>query len=237
MTAHVVDSTHCGAQPALSTKRPVDPVHVFGSVLCAIDRSANAQAAWRHAALLASPGGVVETVSESQLIRYGQRALHHACEGHDLLVVGAGVASYAVVLNAPIPILVARRCPLGTQVTDTMLVPVDDSPHSSQAVVVAGRIAAAHGGTVTVIPAPPLDLSQQRAIAASRRILVRATGAAPRLLGNQLRPERIIQTAAASVRASLVVLGCGSSDLERQMATQLVASLGCSTLVVFDGRC
>jgi hypothetical protein len=33
------------------------------------------------------------------------------------------------------------------------------------------------------------------------------------------------------------VLGCGSSDVERQMATQLVASLGCSTLVVFDGRC
>src|SRR4051812_11722425 len=92
MTAHVVDSTHSGAQPALTTKRPGDPVRVFGSVLCAIGRSANAQAAWRQAALLASPGGVVETVSESQLIRYAQRALHHDGEGHDLLVVGAGVA-------------------------------------------------------------------------------------------------------------------------------------------------
>src|SRR5215217_5088836 len=146
LTAHVVDSTHCGGQPALSTKHPVDPVHVFGSVLCAIDRSANAQAAWRHAALLASPGGVVETVSESQLFRHGKPALHHDCEGYDLLVVGAGVASHAAVLSAPIPILVARRCPLGTEVTDTILVTIDDTPQSSHAVVLAGRLAADHSG-------------------------------------------------------------------------------------------
>ena len=235
MTA--VAPTPRAAQPADDTERPVDAGRTFTSVLCAVDTSTNGQAARRQAALLASPDGVVEPILESRLTRHGPPALRDSCEGHDLLVLGGGVEAYTAVQHAPIPILVARNCPPGTQVTDTMLVPVDDSPQSSHAVVVAGRIAAAHGGAVTVIPAPPLDLSQQRAIAASRRILVRATGAAPRLLGNQLRPERIIQTAAASVRASLVVLGCGSSDLERQMATQLVASLGCSTLVVFDDRC
>src|SRR5215211_8169769 len=192
MTAHVVDSTHCGGQPALSTKHPVDPVHVFGSVLCAIDRSANAQAAGRHAALLASSRGPVETVSESQLIRYGQRALHHDCEGYDLLVVGAGVASHAAVLSAPIPILVARRCPVGTEVTDTILVPIDDTPQSSHAVVLAGRLAADHSGTATILPAPRRDPSFQRAIAAGGRVLRRATGAAPRVLDNQLPPERSI---------------------------------------------
>jgi nucleotide-binding universal stress UspA family protein len=237
MTAHVVDSTHCGAQPALSTTCPVDPVRVFGSVLCAIDGSANAQAAWRHAALLASPGGVVETVSESQLIRYAQRAPHRDCNGHDLLVVGAGVASYAAVLNAPIPILIARCCPLGTQVTDTILVPIDDSPQSSHAVVLAGRLAAGHGGTVTMLPAPPRDPSFQRAIAAGGRVLLRATGAAPRVLGDQLPPERSIPSAAASITASLVVLGCGTKEMDRRIAAQVIGSLGCSALVVPDGRC
>ena len=237
MTAHVVDSTHSGAQPALGTKCPGDPVRVFGSVLCASDRSANGQAAWRHAALLASPGKVVETVSGSQLIRYGQRALHHDCEGHDLLVVGAGVSSYAAVLNAPIPILIARWCGLGTQVTDTILVPIDDSPQSSHAVVLAGRLAADHGGTVTILRAPPRDPSFQRAIAAGERVLLRATGAAPRVLGDQLLPERSIPSAAASITASLVVIGCGTTEIDRRMAAQVVGSLGCSALVVPDGRC
>jgi hypothetical protein len=236
MTAPVGDSTHCGGQPALSTERAVDPVRVFGSVLCAIDGSANAQAAWRHAALLASPGGVVETVSESQLFRQGKPALFHDCEDHDLLVVGAGVASYAVVLNAPIPILVARRCPLGTQVTDTMLVPIDDTPQSSHAVVLAGRLAADHSGTVAILPAPPRDSSFQRAIAAGERVLLRATGAAPPVLGNQVPPERSIPSAAASITASLVVLGCGSEEIDRRTAAQVVGSLGCSGLVVPDGR-
>ena len=236
MTAHVVDSTHCGAQPALGTKRPVDPVRVFGSVLCAIDRRANAQAAWRHATLLASPGGWwnrlrVPTLPTPQL------ALHHDCEGHDVLVVGAGVASYAAVLNAPIPILVARWCPLGTQLTDTILVPIDDSPQSSHAVVLAGRLAADHGGLVTILATPPRDPSFQRAIAAGGRVLLRATGAAPPVLGNQLPPERSIPSAAASITASLVVLGCGTEEIDRRIAAQVVGSVGCSALVVPDGRC
>ena len=205
--------------------------HPPRSVLCAIDRSANAQAACRHAALLASPGGVVETV------RDGQRALHHARKGHDLLVVGAGVASYAAVLNAPIPILVARWCPLGTQVTDTILVPIDDSPQSGHAAVLAGRLAADHGGSVTILRAPPRAPSFQRAIAAGERVLLRATGAAPCVLGNQLPPERSIPSAAASISASLVVVGCGTKEMDRRTAAQVVGSLGCSALVVPDGRC
>jgi hypothetical protein len=210
---------------------------MFGSVLCATDRSANAQAAWRHAALLASRGAVVETVSGSQLIRHGQRVLRHGCKGHDLLVVGAGVASYAAVLDAPIPILIARWCPLGTQVTDTILVPIDDSLQSRRAVVLAGRLAAVHGGTVTILPAPPCDPSFERAVAASGRVVLRATGTAPRVLGNQLPRARRIPSAAASITASLVVLGYRTTEIERRMAAQVVGALGCSALVVPDGRC
>ena len=236
MSAHVVDLTRPCAQVPGSSIRPVDPACVFGSVLCAVDPSPNKEAAWRHAVLLASPGGAAERVSESQLTRHGQRVLQHGCTGHDLLVLGAGVASYAVVRYAPIPVLIARWCPLGTEVTDTILVPVDDSPQSSHAVVLAGQLAAAHRGTVTILAAPPRDPSFQRAIAASGRILLRATGAAPRVLGNQVPPERSIPTAAASITASLVVLGSGTNEMDRRKAAQIVGSLGCSVLVVPDGR-
>jgi nucleotide-binding universal stress UspA family protein len=122
-------------------------------------------------------------------------------------------------------------------VTDTILVPIDDSPQSSYAVVLAGRLAADHGGTVTVLPAPRRDPSFQRAIAAGGRVLLRATGAAPRVLASQLAPAQSIPSAAASITASLVVLGCGSKEIDRRTAAQVVGSLGCSGLVVPDGRC
>jgi hypothetical protein len=123
------------------------------------------------------------------------------------------------------------------QATDTILVPIDNSPQSSRAVVLAGRLAADHGGTVTILATPLRDPSFDRAIAAGGRVLLRATGAAPRVLGNQLPPERSIPSAAAPISASLVVLGCGTKEMDRRMAAQVVGSLGCSALVVLDGRC
>jgi nucleotide-binding universal stress UspA family protein len=85
-------------------------------------------------------------VPAPQLTRQGPRALREACEGHDLLAIGAGAGGSAVVEHAPIPVLVGRWSALGTEVTDTILVPVDASPESSRAVELAGRLVAAHGG-------------------------------------------------------------------------------------------
>jgi nucleotide-binding universal stress UspA family protein len=117
-------------------------------------------------------------------------------------------------------------------VTDTILVPVEDSPESSRAVALAGRLAAAHRGTVTILGAPPRDPMLQRAIAASSRVLLGATGAVPRLLSEQLAPERAIPSAAVALAATLVVMGSASDEAARRMTAQIAGCLACSVLAV-----
>ena len=207
------------------------PAGAFRSVLCVVDRSAGGRAAHDHARVLASPEGTLELVRGFDLTQ-PDRALQDACEGHDLLVLGARTAALAVVAHAPIPVLLARWCQLGTEVADNILVPVDDSPQSGRAVALAGRIAAAHGGAVTILGAPPRDAALQRAIAASGRVLLELTGAVPRHFGEQLPREQAIPSAAAALTASLVVLGSGSSEPAKRMTAQIAARVGCSVLAV-----
>jgi nucleotide-binding universal stress UspA family protein len=219
------------AQPQ-NGARPGEPQIPFGSVLCGVDRSANARAARYQAELLASPAGRVELVSTPELTRHGRRALRHRCDGHDLLALGAGPGAGVAVEQAPIPVLVARWGPFATKATDTILVPVEDSPECSRAVRLAGRLAAVHGGTVSILGAPPRDPMLQRAIAASSRVLLGATGAEPRLLSEQLSPERAIPAAAVTLSATLVVLGSGGDEAARRMTAQIAGCLACSVLAV-----
>jgi hypothetical protein len=170
--------------------RPAPPAHAFGSVICASDRTSIDDEARRQAARLVSPGGVIELVAASRLTRRGKRALRDRCDGYDLLALGACAEACTAAANAPIPTLIARRCAPGIEVTDTIVVAVDDSPESSRAAELAGRLAAEHGGTATILATPPLDRALARAIAASFRILWRATGAAPRVIGEPRPPEQ-----------------------------------------------
>ncbi len=204
----------------------------FRSVLCGIDNSAYSRAARDQATLLASPGGRVKLVPLAQLTHRRDRALQDACEGFDLLALGAGDGAFRALEHARIPVLIARWLPLATDLTGTILVPVDDSPESSRAVVLAGRLAAIHGGTVALLAAPPRDAAFQRAIAASQRILIHATGAAPRLVGEQLPREEIIRATAVALPASLVVLGMGHSEAERSIAAQIADRVGSSVLAL-----
>jgi hypothetical protein len=155
-----------------------DPDSTFTSVLCGVDRSANARVAREQAQLLVSPAGRLELVNAAQLTRHGPRALR------DL----------------------------------------------------AGRLAAVHGGTVTILAAPPQDPTLQRAIAASARVLLGPTGAAPRLLSEQLPPERAIPSAALTLGATLVVVSSADNETARRMTAQVGARLACSVLVVPIGR-
>ncbi len=236
MGGQVLDSPGHAAQPADAVKRPAEPTGMFGSVLCGADRSVDSRAAHRHAVLFASPGGAVKIVPAPRLTRHGHRALHDACEGHDLLALGAGAGASAVVQDAPIPVLIGRWNPVATEVTDKILVPVDGSPESTRAVEFAGRAAAAHGGTVTIVVAPPRDPALQRAIAASRRILLQTTGAPPALVDQQLPRERAIPAAAVAISASLVVLGTGDSKDARWLTAQIVGRIGASVLVIPPSR-
>ncbi len=209
-----------------------EPVAAFHSVICAGDATSTDDTARRQAARLCSPGGEVATVSASSLTRHGPRALHDRCEGHDLLALGAGAAALTAVQHAAIPVLVARMCPPGTEVTDTIVVSVDDSPGSIAAVELAGRLVAANGGTVTILATPPRDAAFERAIAASFRVLLQATGVIPRVSGEPQPPERAIPSAAVRLSASLVLLGCGGTESERTSVSLVVGAMGCSVLTV-----
>jgi nucleotide-binding universal stress UspA family protein len=204
----------------------------FGSVLCATDGSADPETARRQAVLLASPGALVDYVSAGELTQRAGCPWHFSGDDDVLLAIGSGVAAHAAVEAAASPILIARRCPLGTAVTDTILVVVDHASESSRAVEIAGRLAAVHGGAVTLLAPPRQDRSLARAIAASSSTILAATGSAPRVLGEQSPPERTIPPAAARLNASLVVVASGSSRRERRGTARIAGAIGRSVLVI-----
>jgi hypothetical protein len=213
-------------------ERPADEAGPFGSVLCATDGSADPETARRQAVLLASPGAPVGYVSAGELTQRAGCPSHFSGDDDVLLAIGSGVAAHAAVEAAASPILIARRCPLGTAVTDTMLVVVDHVSGSGRAVDIAGRLAAVHGGAVTLLAAPRPDRSLAGAIAASSNTILAATGSAPRVLGERSPPERTIPAAAARLSASLVVLESGGSRRERRVTARIAGAIGRSVLVV-----
>ena len=219
-------------QPPDRVKRTPEPADIFSSVLCGVDRGVTSRAAHQQAALFAEPGGAVAVVPTPRLTGHGDHALHDACAGHDLLALGAGSGASAVVEHAPVPVLLGRWSPPRTEVTDRILVAVDDSPESRRALELAGRLAAAHGGSVTVLVAPQRDPALQRAIAASRRIVLQTTGALPTVLGEQLPRERAIPATAVAINASLVVLGTGASENARRTTAQIADRIEASVLAV-----
>src|SRR3954468_1136051 len=227
---HGVREPH--SRPADRVKRTAERTDIFRSVLCGADRSVNGRAAHQQAALFAEPGGTVEAVPAPRLTRQSEHALRHACEGHDLLALGAGGGASAVVEHAPIPVLLGRWSAPGTEVTDRILVAVDDSPDSTRALELAARLAAVHGGSVTVLAAPQRDPALQRTIAASRRILLQTTGALPTVLGEQLPRERAIPATAVAINASLVLLGTGDTADERRTTAQIAGRINASVLTV-----
>jgi nucleotide-binding universal stress UspA family protein len=228
--AHVLG--YASPLPEDHAGRPAVRASTFTSVICAVGEGPTDDAARHQAGLLASPGGTVELVAAASLTRHGELALGEGCDGHDLLALGGGAAAFAAVEQAPIPILIARRCPLGSEVTDSIVVPVDDSAESSRAVELAGSLAATHGGSVTLLAAPARDPGLERAIAAAFEVLLRATGAAAHVIGEPRPPDWVIPSEAATLNASLVVLDVGRSPTERRIAALIVAAIGCSVLAV-----
>jgi hypothetical protein len=113
-----------------------------------------------------------------------------------------------------------------------MLVVVDHVSGSGRAVDIAGRLAAVHGGAVTLLAAPRPDRSLAGAIAASSNTILAATGSAPRVLDERSPPERTIPAAAARLSASLVVLESGGSRRERRVTARIAGAIGRSVLVV-----
>ena len=225
-------SAGCAAPDARPATRRRFRRPAIRSVVCAVDQSANGRAARRDARLLARPRESIDCVSSMQLLNGGAAAIRAYCEGHDLLVLGASRAAFDVVAHATIPTLIVRSSPLGTDLTDSVLLPVDGSTECANAVNFVARLLADEGGAVTLMAAPRRDDAVHSAIDATSRAIRHASGVTPRLIGGHIPPESAIPLAAATGSASLVALGCSDSDEARRATAQIARLIGCSVLVL-----
>lgn len=227
--------SHNGRREQADSARPRTRARLgplFASAVCVIDRSALGQAARHQAATLTAPGGTVQCISAPRPTRRQGSALLARCDGADLLVLGADADAHTLLEHACIPVLLARCCPVGATVTDRIVVAVDGSAEPHRAAEVAGLLASRHDGTVAIVPAPERNPALQRATAASSRIVLQATGVAPRILGEYVAPERAISSAAVALDATLLVLPAGNTENARSNAELIARWVGCSVLAV-----
>jgi nucleotide-binding universal stress UspA family protein len=211
------------------------PRHIstlFTSVLCGTDNSASGVAARRQAAWLAGPDGLVELAPRRELTDLGSRALAERCRGHDLLVLGSEGDARTLIAGAPVPVLLARWCATGRDVTDEILVAVGDHAGAGRAAELAAHLAVRRRGSVSVVPAPGRIHDLARAIAATERIVLCTAGMMPRMLGEVARPQATIPRAAAQIGASLIVLGVGDDAWSAEEAADIARHTGCSLLAV-----
>jgi nucleotide-binding universal stress UspA family protein len=211
---------------------PRPPSTLFNSVLCGIDNSASGVAAGRQAAWLAGPDGLVELVPRRELTDLGSRALAERCRGRDLLVLGSEGDGRAQIAGAPVPLLLARWCPAGRDVTDEILVAVGDHAGAGRAAELAAQLAVRRRGSVSIVPAPGRIHDLSRAIAATQRIVLCTAGTMPRMQGEVARPAATIPSAAAQIGASMIVLGVGDDAWSAEEAADIARHAGCSLLAV-----
>ena len=206
---------------------------MFASVLCGADNGAAGYAARRQAGLLASPGGSVKVVPAATLSREAPDQLRNRCRGHDLLVIADHQGASLTLQYAPIPLLLARWCPAGpAEMTESILVTVDERAASEQAVDLAGRLAARYGSRVALLAAPRRDPALERALDAGERIVLERTGAAPAILGRKLPLEQAIAAGCEDVAATLLVLATGAAGIAPRTAADIAARVGCCVLAV-----
>jgi nucleotide-binding universal stress UspA family protein len=158
------------------------------------------------------------------------------CAGHDLLVAPAGPAVFAALADAPIPVLVARRPPEGVEFAESIVVAVDGTPASQDAVRVAIRLAAAQRARVALVAAPEHDAAHQQALLNDIAAIAAGTGAPPLVVDEHGTPARAIARAAASLDAALIVTGSRPGTPPGSVSAAVAERAACSVLVLRPGR-
>ena len=154
------------------------------------------------------------------------------CAGRDLLVIGADADAHALVRQLTIPVLFARWCQSGNDVTDSILVVVDQRGDAARAAELAGRLARPHRGSVSLVAVPAAARALERALATAGRIVLQTTGSTPRIVGDVAPAWITVPHAVTASQASLVVLGIGDDDSDRETACDIARFAGCSVLIV-----
>jgi hypothetical protein len=205
---------------------------LFPSILCGAHNGPTGIAARRQAAWLSGADGVVEIDTPRALTGHGTAVLAERCEGHDLLVLPADETTPRLIPDSPIPVLLARWCPGGHDLTDRILVVVGEHTGSSRAASLAADLANRHRGAVAVVAVPGRSRQLEHALAAAERIIVRTTGAAPAVHDALSRPALAVPGAAARTGASLLVTAIGDDAWEPETASDFGRFSACSVLTV-----
>jgi hypothetical protein len=184
----------------------------------------------RQQAATLGDAGEVEYIETPRLP--SNSALLDRCDGADVLVLGADEDAAALIGRASLPLLLARSCPSDADVTDRILVAVDDKSEPHRAAELAGRLASLHGGTVAVAPFLEPRGALERATAAASRIVLQAAGLVPRVYGAPTELKRAVLSAVAAMDATLLVLPLGSEASTRSNAALIARLVGCSVLVI-----
>lgn len=208
------------------------PTPAFRAVLCATDNSVSGIAARRQAEWIADDEHAVEFVPVRAVTMAAPDELMDRCSGRDLLVIGADADAHALVRQLTIPVLFARWCQTGNDVTDSILVAIGQRGGAARAAELAGRLARRHRAAVSLVAVPAASHELTRALATAGRIVLQTTGSAPRIVGDVTPAWISVPRAAAASQASLLVLGIGNDRSERDAASDIARFARCSVLIV-----
>ena len=212
---------------ALAEHLPETRTPLFASVLCAIDDPRDGAELLRQAAQLAGAGAAFDLVEASE----GTETVLERCAGHDLLALPAGPLAHALLPRSPISVLIGRPSP-GSDLTESVLIAVDETPEARAAARTGARLAARDGAYIALVATPEHDELHQRALVEHLATVERISSRRPLVLDEYGSPATSIVAAASSLEASLIVLGRRPGQLVESVSTKVAGQAPCSVLVL-----
>ena len=154
---------------------------------------------------------------------------------HDVVVISAGDTAADVLCRAPGSLLLTRTPPEGSPFPESILAAVDGSPESRAAARLAALLAVRRHAVVTLVATPEHDASHQHALEHVVQTVERITGKRPLILDEHRGAVPSILYAAASVEASVIVMGRRPGSPSRSVSAEVASAAPCSVLVVRAG--
>ena len=153
----------------------------------------------------------------------------------DLVVMAAGDAGLEVLRRGSTSLLLARTPPSGSPCPKSILAAVDGSTESHNAARHAAWLAVRQHAIVTIVATPEHDAAHQHALERDIRTVEQITGTRPLVLDEYRGPVPSILAAAASVQASVIVIGRRPGNPGRSVSAEVARTAPCSVLVVRGG--
>jgi hypothetical protein len=152
--------------------------------------------------------------------------------GHDLVVVPDSGTGLEVLSRAAPSVLIAREATPPAPFPESILVAVDATAEAHAAARLAAALSVRHGTSLALVATPEHDATHQHALRHHIETVERITGERPLVLDEHRGPVPSILAAAASVEASLIVLGRRPGSPTLSVSAEVAGAADCSVLVV-----